>query len=420
VHELLGRLGLEVPYTSLHRFAVKHCGFQERNRITVRVAEVEPGELAEVDFGRLGLVADPETGNRRVLHALIVTLVYSRHQYVHVTFSQKLPDLIEGLEDAWEYFGGVTARVVLDNLRAAVVKPHRYDPIFQRTFEEYARYRGFVIDAALVRHATGKPHVERQVQYVRESFFRGEHWHDIAHVQREAIRWSSEIAGQRIHGTLCEKPMVRFEAEKLVLGPLEAPRFDPPTWAKCKVHPDHHIQFGRAIYSVPTRYVGKEVWVRADRRLVRAYFGGELIKTHQRQPPGGRSTDYNDYPKELAPYAMRDPQRMISEGRQQGKHVGRFMERLLSGSFPWAHLRQAQRLLRLSNKYGRERLDAACRRALHFDLIQVGRVEKIIEAGLDQKTQTHSPGQLVLLPTARFLRPAGSFDHRLGNKTTED
>jgi hypothetical protein len=70
---------------------------------------------------------------------------------------------------------------------------------------------------------------------------------------------------------------------------------------------------------------------------------------------------YDDYPKEFAPYAMRDPERMISEGRCQGKYVGRFMERLLSRSFPWAHLRQAQRLLRLSNKYGRERLDAACR-----------------------------------------------------------
>jgi len=330
VHELLGRQGIEVPYSSLHRFAVKHCELQERKRITVRVTEVEPGEVAEVDFGRLGLVADPETGRRRVLHALIVTLVYSRHQYVHVTFSQKLPDVIEGLEDAREYFGGVTARVVLDNLRAAVAKPDRYDPIFQRTFEEYARHRGFVIDAAVVRHATGKPHVERQVQYVRESFFRGEDWHDITHVQRGAIRWLREVASQRIHGTLCEKPIVRFEVEKTALRPLETPRFDPPTWAKSKVHPDHHIQFARAIYSVPTRYVGKELWVRADRRLVRAYFEAELIKTHPRKAPGGRSTDYDDYPKELAPYAMRDPQRMISEARQQGKHIGRIYLALIA------------------------------------------------------------------------------------------
>jgi transposase len=156
VQELLGRLGVEVPYSSLHRFATKHCGFHERQRITVRMADVEPGELAEVDFGRLGLVADPLTGGRRVLHALIVTLVYSRHQYVHVTTSQKIPDLIDGLEDAWEYFGGVVARVVIDNLSAAVTKADRYDPIFQRTFEEYAAHRGFVIDAAVPRHPKGK------------------------------------------------------------------------------------------------------------------------------------------------------------------------------------------------------------------------------------------------------------------------
>ena len=122
VHDLLGRQGIAVPYSSLHRFAIKHCGFQERRRITVRVADVEPGELAEVDFGRLGLVPDPETGRQRVLHALIVTLVYSRHQYVHVTTSQQLPDLIEGLEDAWEYFGGVVARVVYDYVSRHIIR----------------------------------------------------------------------------------------------------------------------------------------------------------------------------------------------------------------------------------------------------------------------------------------------------------
>jgi hypothetical protein len=343
----------------------------------------------------------------------LVTLAHSRHQFVHVSFQQTIPEFINALEDAWEYFGGVVARVVLDNLSAAVTKADRYDPIFQRSFEEYAAHRGFVIDAAVPRHPKGKPHVERQVQYVRESLFRGEDWHDLAHVQREAIRWCTEVAGQRIHGSICEKPLVRFDIERGALRPLEAARFDPPTWAPCKVHPDHHVQFERAIYSVPTRRVGKRVWVRGDRKLVRIYVDGELVKSHPRKPPGGRSTDYEDYPKELAAYAMRDPKRMIEDGRRQGTHVGRFLERLLGGTFPWAHLRQAQRLLRLGNKYGRERLDAACRRALHFDLIHVGRVERIIEAGLDaQPAASSAPrGQLVLVPAARFLRPATSFLH---------
>lgn len=386
----------------------------------VRMAEVAPGEVAEVDFGRLGLVPDAETGKRRVVHALSVTLVYSRHQYVHVTTTQKIPDLVDGLEDAWEFFEGVAARLVIDNMKDAVTKVDRYDPVFARTFEEYSRHRGFVIDAAVVRQATGKPHVERNVQYLRENFFRGETWIDVAHVQREATRWCTEKAGMRVHGTLRERPLVRFETEKPALQPLDRPRFDPPVWVKCKVHPDHHIQFDKSIYSVPNKYLRKRVWVRADLKLVRIYFDGELIKTHSRKPPGGRSTDYDDYPEELSAYAMRDPNRMIGEGRRLGPHVGRFLERLLVAPFPWAYLRQAQKLLRLGNKYGRGRIDAACKRALHFDLIHVGRVEAIVKKGIDTEPTARGGGQLVLFPT-RFLRPVGSFDHpRKENSTHGD
>ena len=92
VHPLLTRDGIEVPYSSLHRFAVRHCGFADSRRLTVRMAESAPGEVAEIDFGRLGLVFDPVTEKRRVHHALIVTLLHSRHQYVHVCISQKLED----------------------------------------------------------------------------------------------------------------------------------------------------------------------------------------------------------------------------------------------------------------------------------------------------------------------------------------
>jgi len=414
VRALLARQGLAVPYSSLHRFVVAQCGFQDARRRTVRRAECAPGELAEVDFGRLGLVWDPETKRRRVAHALLVTLVYSRHQYVHVSFSQTLADLITGLEDAWELLGGVPARVVIDNLKAAVTKADRYDPIFSRTFSEYAAWRGFVIDAAVVKHPTGKPHVERNVQYLRESFFRGEQFLDLAHVQREAVRWCLETAGQRVHGTTGQRPRAVFEnEEKARLQPLGKPRFDPPSWASCKVHPDHHVQFLKAIYSVPTRHVGKTVWVRGDTKLVRIYVEGECVKTHGRMPAGGRSTDYKDYPAELAPYAMRDPEAMIREAERVGEQVGRFMTRLLAGPLPWTKLRQAQKLLRLGNKYGKARVEAACRRALCFDLLNVKRVEHLLEAGLgtDRDPLPEPGAQIVLLHPPRFLRPATSFIH---------
>jgi transposase len=419
VRDLLARQGVEVPYSSLHRFAVKHCGFADRRRVTVRVAECEPGELAEVDFGRLGYLEDASTGRRRLVHALVVTLVHSRHQYVHVTHTQKLCDLIDGLEGAWDFFGGVTARVVLDNLKAAITKPDRYDPTIQRTFEEYASHRGFVIDAAIPRHPTGKPHVERNVQYVRESFFRGETWTELAQVQRAAIRWCRDVAGTRVHGTTRQRPLEVFESvERAALRPFEGERFDTPAWGKCKVHSDHHVSFGKALYSVPTRFIRKQVWVRGDRGLVRIYCDGKLIKTHATQPPGGRSTDYDDYPSELSPYARRDPDRLIQEAKQRGDFVGRFAEQLLAGAFPWAKLRQAQKLLRLGERYGWERVDAACRRALAFDLIEVKRVERIVKEGLGQPGKNTPPragGQLVLFP-GRFLRPTDSFIHATKRK----
>jgi transposase len=427
VHDLLARKGVRVPYSSLHRFAVSYCGFRERQRVTVRVAEVAPGELAEVDFGRLGLVYDPQRERRRVAWALLVTLAHSRHQYVHVTFQQTIPEFMNGLEDAWEYFGGVPTRVVIDNLKAAVRKADRYDPIFQRSFDEYAAHRGFVIDAAVVRHATGKPKVERNVQYLRENFFRGEQWVDLEHVRREALRWCIEVAGKRIHGTTRRQPLLVFTAvEKDALRALKAARFDPPTWQQCKVHPDHHFQFDRAIYSLPTEYVGRELWVRADSKIVRAYDRGELVRSYARLEPGGRCTDYEDYPKELAPYAMRDPQRMVCEAHEVGHHAGRFMAELLGGTFPWAHLRQAQKLLRLVNKYGAERVEHACRRALSFDLVHVGRVENIIRQSLERESgpapSGSKPKQLRLVP-ARFLRSAGSFTHhqpRAGKEAPND
>ena len=412
VRVLLAREGIQVPYSSLHRFATHHCRFQERRRLTVRVAQGAPGECAEVDFGQLGRVWDRETQRQRMLYALLVTLPYSRHQYVHVTYTQKLPDLIQGLEDAWAFFDGVPARVVLDNLKAAVTKAHRYQPLFQRTFAEYARYRGFVIDATLPRHPQGKPTVERNVPYLRESFFRGESWLDRDHVQRQARQWCLTVAGQRVHGTTRQRPLAVFENEERDrLQPLVAPRFDPPHWAQAKVQSDHHIQFQKALYSVPTRYVGQLVTVRGDAQLVRIFVEGACVKTHPRVPAGRRSTDYHDYPRELAPYARRDPQALVGEGHRQGPHIGAFLEKLLAGDFPWAKLRQGQALLRLSNQYGHQRVDAACHRALSFELLNTQRVRRILERGLDRQADPETPGgQLVALP-ARFLRPQDSFTH---------
>jgi hypothetical protein len=414
VHQLLGRKGIDVPYSSLHRFAVTHCGFGQGGRVTVRMAESAPGEVAELDFGRLGLVPHPPSGGRRLLWALVVVLVFSRHQFVFVTHEQKIPLLIGGLEDAWAFFGGVARRLIVDNLKAAVTKADRYDPLFQRTFEEYAAYRGFTIDPAPSRMPTGKPFVERQVPYVRDNLFRGETWRDRDHVQEEAVRWCLQTAGTRIHGTTRKRPLIVFENEERdQLLPLTRERYDPPTWAECTVHPDHHIQFDKALYSVPTRHLRKKVSVRGDSKLVRIYAKGELVKTHQRQPPGGRATDHDDYPKELTSYTLRDPERLIRQAQDLGPQIGRFMEALLTGELPWTKIRQAQKLLRLVDRFGVYRLEQACQRALAFELLNVKRVESIVRQDLEQLDLLSGEGsECRIIPIqSRFLRAPDSFTH---------
>ena len=103
---MLAQRGCPVSYASLHRFVARR-NWRGRSRRTIRMEDTAPGEVAELDFGRLGLVHDPETGRRRTVWALIVVLGYSRHSFVWPTFSQKLEDVIVGLEAAWAFFGGV-------------------------------------------------------------------------------------------------------------------------------------------------------------------------------------------------------------------------------------------------------------------------------------------------------------------------
>jgi transposase len=410
VHRRLRAQGVTVPYSSLHRFAQAHLGFGTPT-VTVRVAEPPPGEAAEVDFGVLGLWFDPTSERRRRVYGLLITLCFSRYAFLGITLRQDLPAVLDGLEAAWMFFGGVIRRLVADNLTPVVVRPDRYTPGINRVFLEYAQYRGFVVDPAVPAHPTGKPKVERGIPYAREDFFRGETFLDLAEMQRRALGWSRDIAGTRLHGTTRQVPRLVFERlEQSTLLPLAPEPFDRPTWARATVHPDHHIQFRHALYSVPTRYLGHRVEVRGDSRLVRIYLHRALIKVHAPQPPGGRATDYTDYPAERAPYALRAPDACIRQAEQLGPAVGQFVGMLLSGTFPWARLRQAQKLLRLAERYGAARVNAACARALAFELLEVRRVERILRAALEREPGPTERGAVVALP-ARFARPPASFAH---------
>lgn len=412
VHELLRQRNCMVSYASLHRY-VGHQGWLPGNRGTVRMADTPPGEVAEMDFGRLGLILDPETGRRRTVWALAVVLGYSRHSFVWPMVSQQLGDIIEGLEAAWAFFGGVPRYLVVDNFPAAVAGADAFDPHLTRGFTEYSQHRGFITDPARVRHPQDKPKVERHIDYVRQRLFKGGQFHGLGDLRAQAARWCLKVAGMRVHGTTRKLPLVVFnEQEKPALLPWDGEPYDVPDWHQVSVHPDHHIAYRYALYSAPSSTCppGTKLEVRGDSKLVRLYKRGLLVKVHPRQPRGGRSTDYNDYPAELTPYTLRCPDRLRRQAAELGESAGAFVDKLLSGSVPWAKVRQAQKLLRLADRYTAPRVDAACRKALSVDLIDVRRLERILIQALESESKPIDAAR-PLLP-GRFARPGNAFAHQ--------
>ena len=230
IRELLEVGGCRVSYPSLRRFILKRH-WQRRSKTTVRMEDSAPGEVAEVDFGRLGMITDPETGRRRTVWALIIVLGYSRHSLVWPTHGQTLEDIIAGLEAAWVFFGGIPRYLVIDNCPPAVAGPDPLHPRFTRGFLEYSQHRGFIADAARVRRPKDKPKVERGVQYVRERFCKGSDFNGLGHVRSEARRWCIKVAGQRTHGTTRRLPLVVFqEEERHTLLPWDGEPYDIADW----------------------------------------------------------------------------------------------------------------------------------------------------------------------------------------------
>jgi hypothetical protein len=163
------------------------------------------------------------------------------------------------------------------------------------------------------------------------------------------------------------------------------------------------------LYSAPdsTCPPGIRLEVRGDSKLVRLYNRGILAKVHPRQPRGGRSTDPEDYPKELTAYTLRSPKYMCRRLAELGDDVGVFAEKLFSGPTPWSKLRQGQKMLRLGERYTPVRLNAACHRALTVELIDVRRLERILVEALEEEAMPVTTAATA--PPGRFVRPGNVF-----------
>jgi len=405
IRERLKERGYAGSYSSVYRF-VRQLEPLTAD-VTVRV-ETRPGEEAQVDFGYAGKMLDPETGRLRRVWVFVMTLSWSRHQYVEFVFDQTVETWLRLHRNAFAFFGCVPRRIVPDNLKAAIVRASwGYEPEAQQSYRECAEHYNFLIAPCRPRTPEHKGKVESGVHYVKRNFLGGREATTITQANLDVERWVNTTAGQRIHGTTKEKPLERFAIEREALQPLPGTPYDMAVWKQVKLHRDCHLVFDLAYYSAPFRLQGQQLWVRGGVQTVQIYTADyKLIATHQRaHSPGQRLTLLDHLPPHKVPGLT-----LTRDGcRQRATEVGaatRDVVDTLLDHRPEDRLRTAGRLLRLAERFGPERLEAACARALRFADPTYMTIKRTLEQGLDKEDlpSTEPPP-----PAMAFVRTAAEL-----------
>jgi hypothetical protein len=260
--------------------------------------ECAPGEEAQVDFGTGPWVT--EEGRKRRTHVLRITLSHSRKSYSEAIFRQTTENFIRCLENAFRAFGGVPSVLVLDNLKAAVIKADWFDPDVTPKIVAFARHYGTAILPTKPYTPRHKGKIESGIKYVKQNALKGRFFHSLTEVNRFLAQWERGVADTRIHGTTKKHVRTVFETvERPALSLLPHDPFPLFTETRRKVHRDGHVEVAKAYYSVPPEYLGRGVWVRYDTRLVRIYNDRfEQIATHSRVRPGRFRTNRRHIPPE--------------------------------------------------------------------------------------------------------------------------
>jgi len=343
----------KVSYSSFKRLARARQISTKTARITCRI-ELPPGQQLQVDYGRMGLLLDPSSGRRRIVHAFLGTLSFSRHKFVQFVFSQDQQSFVKSHVTMFEFFGGVTNTIVIDNLKSGVLRPDLYDPTLNRAYAEMAEHYHTFIDPGRVASPKDKGKVERDIQTVREFFRKTIALYPsitITELNRLARLWLLDDYGQRPHGTTGQKPRVLFnEYERQALLPLPAEPYTVAVWKQATVHPDHYIQINRHFYSIPDPFVGKTVQVKVTPSFIEVFYKERLIKTH---PVARtlRSTDWADFPSNIQHALDADlPRLLCLKARHIGPHFEMLITQILS-LHAFLNLRRAQGLVTLASSY---------------------------------------------------------------------
>ena len=349
------------------------------------------GEKMFVDYAGMTVpIIDITTGEVKKAQVFIACLGASNYTYAEATWTQTREDWLSSHRKAFEYFGGVTDIVVPDNLKTGISKPCRYEPDTNFAYQELAKHYGTAVMPARVRAPKDKAKVEKAVQVV-------EMW-ILARLRKRTFFSLSELntAITELLEILNNRPFKKMpgtreswfeELDKPALKPLPEKPYVYADWKRAGVNIDDHIEAESYYYSVPYKFVGQKVEVKITRDMVSIYKGCKEIAVHPRNySQYQRYTTLPEHmPRSHREYGEWTPERIINRASGVGNNTGEYVKQLIASKpHPAVGYRAALGIIRLGDKYGRERLETATARAVQFKVYRYSIIKGILEKGLDQ------------------------------------
>jgi len=374
---------------SYSRFTVLFKHWRKSQQLSMRQTH-RIAEKLFVDYcGPTLTVVNPDTGEARNAQVFVAVLGASSYTYAEATWSQSLPDWIGSHVRAFAFYGGLPEIVVPDNLKSAVSKACRYDPDLNPTYQQMAEYYGVAVIPARPYKPKDKAKAEVGVQIVERWIMmrlRKLTFYTLASINIAIRSLLDELNGRPFK----KKPgsrLSQFEAlDKPALKALPSEPYRYRHIKKARVHLDYHIEYNRHYYSVPYQLVKEEVMVHAGETSVAIFHQGKQVALHPRaHHQGGHTTDASHMAKAHQKQAQWTPQRFLSWAADIGEYTEAVIQHQLgSRRHPEHGYRTCLGLLSLTKKYGKKRLDAACKRAQHIGSMNYKSIESILRKSLDK------------------------------------
>lgn len=371
--------------------------------------ETAPGEVAQVDFGYVGKLYDPVEKVLRKAYVFVMVLGFSRHQFCAIAFDQKIETWLKLHVAAFKWLGGVPRVVVPDNLKSAVIRAvfaMSESTVLNRSYCELARHYGFKVDPTPVYSPEKKGKVESGVKYVKNNFFKPMTELDAGILGEELNRWVLQTAGTRIHGTTAKQPLMVYEQqERQHMLPLPIQAFEPVLYKTATVHRDTHILYEKALYSVPWRWMGKEVLVRGTAHSITIYGDDVRLATHVRVAPGKRSTKEEHLPPHRRDLRHRSHSYWVERANRIDQSVERYIREVFDCDDVLEQLRVVQKIVTHLETFPKHRAIAACKRARYYSSYNYQSIKNILRKGLDhQPLPTLTYPKTAILQEPRFAR----------------